>query len=113
MDEMRKDAEQNQELASENVRLHHELEQAQRQNLAFAADLARTFSTERTKTRVLSQTQDQLARSAKLATLGQMVAAIAHDVGNMISPIGGYADLLLSCPGLPEKGKKYSERIQQ
>jgi len=98
---------------SEMERLRRELEQAQKQNLAFASDLARTYSVERQKTQVLNRTQDQLSRSAKLATLGQMVAAMAHDVGNMISPVGGYADLLLMSPGLSDNTKKYAERIQQ
>src|SRR6185436_20764447 len=94
-------------------RLRHELNDAQKQSLAFAADLARTFSVERQKTQVLSRTQAQLARSAKLATLGQMVASIAHDVGNIISPIGGYADLLLMSPNLTDDGKRYATRVQE
>lgn len=97
----------------EMERLRRELELAQKQNLAFASDLARTYSVERQKTQVLNRTQEQLARSAKLATLGQMVAGMAHDVGNMISPVGGYADLLLMSPRLTDNAKKYAERIQQ
>lgn len=102
-----------QKLTAENAQLRHELKQTHEQNQSFAADLARTFSMERQKTRMLIRTQEQLVRSAKLATLGQMIAAIAHDVGNMIAPISGYADLLLTSPGLPEKAQKYAERIQQ
>ena len=98
---------------TEMERLRRELDQAQKQNLAFASDLARTYSVERHQTQVLNRTQEQLSRSAKLATLGQMVAAMAHDIGNMISPVGGYADLLLMSPGLNDNAKKYAERIQQ
>src|SRR5437773_1579240 len=65
---------------SELDRLRAELEQAHRQNLVYAADLARSFSGERAQSRALTKTQEQLSRSQKLATLGQMVAAVAHDV---------------------------------
>ena len=61
----------------------------------------------------LLKTQEQLTRSAKLSALGQMAGAIAHDMGNIISPIVGYTDLLLMTPGLPEKSKRYADRIKK
>ncbi|HYG74070.1 MAG TPA: ATP-binding protein [Planctomycetota bacterium] len=106
-------ANEQQDARAEIQRLQLELAESQKQNLAFASDLAKTYAAERHNTHALMKTKEQLERSAKLATLGEMVAAIAHDVGNMISPIGGYADLLAMNPDLPENCKKYTRRIQE
>lgn len=99
--------------SAELERLRAELDEAHRQNFVYAADLAKSFSGERAQSRALVKTQEQLSRSQKLATLGQMVAAIAHDVNNMIGPIDAYAELLMRVPNIPDNGRKYALRIQQ
>ncbi|HLX65039.1 MAG TPA: ATP-binding protein [Planctomycetota bacterium] len=99
--------------AEELERLRAELDQAHRQNLIYASDLAASYSGERSTTRALAKTQEQLTRSKKLATLGQMVAAIAHDVKNMIGPVDGYAELMLRMPDTPEVIRRYAMRIRQ
>jgi signal transduction histidine kinase len=93
--------------------LRAELAEAHRQNLVYAADLAKSFGGERAHARALVKTHEQLNRSQKLAVLGQMVAAIAHDVNNMIGPIDAYAELLLRIPDVPDNVRKYAMRIQQ
>ena len=92
-------------------RLREELDSVHRQNFRFAADVARGYSRERDQTRIITKTNDQLARSAKLATLGTMLAGIAHDVNNVIMPIVGFTELLQSTPDLPAKGKALAARI--
>ncbi|MCW5636470.1 MAG: cache domain-containing protein [Rubrivivax sp.] len=46
------------------------------------------------RTRELEQTQQQLVRSEKLATVGQLTASIAHEVNNPIAVIQGNLDLV-------------------
>jgi signal transduction histidine kinase len=46
------------------------------------------------RTRQLAETQAQLVRSEKLATVGQLTASIAHEVNNPIAVIQGNLDLL-------------------
>jgi len=46
------------------------------------------------RTRQLEETQAQLVRSEKLATVGQLTASIAHEVNNPIAVIQGNLDML-------------------
>ena len=57
------------------------------QNLQYAKDLAKTFKGRKEVSGKLEKTQDQLVRSDKLATMGQMAAGIAHEVNNMLTPV--------------------------
>jgi signal transduction histidine kinase len=41
----------------------------------------------------LAQVRESLLRSEKLATVGQLAAGVAHEVGNPLGAIGGYASL--------------------
>ena len=40
--------------------------------------------------------QQQLARSAKMEALGRLAAGVAHDLSNILSPVVGYPDVMLS-----------------
>ena len=42
----------------------------------------------------LRETQDSLIRSEKLASVGQLAAGVAHEVGNPLAALSGYLELL-------------------
>jgi len=46
----------------------------------------------------LARLQDQLIRSERLATLGTMVAAIAHEFNNILTPVMSYTEMALGSP---------------
>jgi two-component system NtrC family sensor kinase len=50
--------------------------------------------------------QAKLARTEKMAALGQLVSGVAHEVNNPLSAIIGFTDLLLESPDLPESARE-------
>jgi signal transduction histidine kinase/CheY-like chemotaxis protein len=79
-------------LAAHQARLHAELEKAYND---------------------LRQTQATVMQQERLKALGQMASGIAHDVNNALSPVVGYADLLLHAEhGLSPTGKKHLKHIR-
>src|SRR5262249_41170207 len=60
----------------------------------------------------LRQTQQSVMQQERLKALGQMASGIAHDVNNALSPVVGFADLMLRGEnGLSDNGKKYLKHI--
>src|ERR1051326_2298341 len=60
----------------------------------------------------LRQTQQTVMQQERLKALGQMASGIAHDVNNALSPVVGFAILMLRDePALTSKGKKYLNHI--
>ncbi len=79
-------------LAAHQARLHNELERAYNN---------------------LRQSQQTVMQQERLKALGQMASGIAHDVNNALSPVVGFADLLLRGEnGLTATGKKYLKHIR-
>ena len=61
----------------------------------------------------LRQTQQTVMQQERLRALGQMASGIAHDINNALSPIVGFADLLVRGEaGLSETGQKYLNYIK-
>ena len=61
----------------------------------------------------LRQTQATVMQQERLKALGQMASGIAHDVNNALSPIVGFADLILRGEqGLSANGKKFIKHIR-
>lgn len=59
----------------------------------------------------LETTQQSLIRSEKMAGVGQLAAGIAHEVGNPLSAIAGYAELLADSDLTEEERRDLGERI--
>jgi len=79
-------------LAAHQARLHGELERAYNE---------------------LRQTQQTVMQQERLKALGQMASGIAHDVNNALSPVVGFADMMLrSEQGLTANGRKYLKHIR-
>jgi PAS domain S-box-containing protein len=51
----------------------------------------------------LQATQRQVLQQERLRAMGQMASGIAHDFNNSLSPIVGFAELLLRLPDLPRE----------
>ena len=60
----------------------------------------------------LKATQQQMLQQERLRAMGQMASGIAHDFNNSLSPIVGFAELLMRTPDLPrETTQAYAELI--
>jgi signal transduction histidine kinase/FixJ family two-component response regulator/HAMP domain-containing protein len=61
----------------------------------------------------LRQTQQVVMQQERLKALGQMASGIAHDVNNALSPVVGFADLIVDAePGLSEHSKRHLNYIR-
>ena len=60
----------------------------------------------------LKATQRQVLQQERLRAMGEMASGIAHDFNNSLSPIVGFAELLMRRPDLPsETAQKYVKLI--
>jgi signal transduction histidine kinase/ActR/RegA family two-component response regulator len=79
-------------LAAHQARLHNELERAYNE---------------------LRQSQQTVMQQERLKALGQMASGIAHDVNNALSPVVGFADLLLrNEQSLSTAGRRHVQHIR-
>jgi len=58
----------------------------------------------------LSKAEEEVLRSEKLASLGRMAAGIAHDLGNPVSALTGYLDILIKGTRSQEKEREMLQR---
>ncbi len=61
----------------------------------------------------LRVTQNQLVQAEKMASLGQLLSGIAHEINNPLAGVMGYAQLLLKDPDLEEKVRQGLEKINK
>ncbi len=78
------------------------LEQAQEELKEWAATLEQKVDE---RTEEMSEMQGQLLRSAKLASMGELVAGIAHEINNPLTGILMFASLSSKNPDLPPQVK--------
>lgn len=82
-------------------------------HVALAASQARLHSDLQQAYQDLRQTQQAVLRQERLRSLGQMASGIAHDINNSLSPIVGFADLLLIRETqLSEQARRYLRNIK-
>ena len=61
----------------------------------------------------LKQTQEELIRTEKLASIGRFAAGVAHEVGNPLGAILGYTSILEKDGINQEESKDYLKRIEK
>ncbi|MEW6202100.1 MAG: ATP-binding protein [bacterium] len=61
----------------------------------------------------LRRNQDQLIQSGKLAAIGELAAGVAHEIGNPLSAIYGYAQMLKKNPHDEETRRQYLAEIEK
>lgn len=106
---------ENEKKAESSVRkLESDLKAIEEQALLYAKDLARIFTERKEKERQLELTKEQLARSARIALLGELAAGIAHEINNVLTPAtGNISILLMDRSSLPRKVVKRLEIIEK
>jgi signal transduction histidine kinase len=65
------------------------------------------------KNKQLKQTQEELIRTEKLASIGRFAAGVAHEVGNPLGAILGYTSILEKEGIDREEAKDYLKRIEK
>ncbi len=93
------------ELAESFKTMTHFLQKSHEQITEYSRQLEQKVE-ERTKR--LKQTEQELIRSEKFAAIGQLVAGIAHELNNKLTPILGYTQIFR----LLDIEEKYQESVQ-
>lgn len=63
--------------------------------------------------RTLKKQQQEMVRAEKLASVGRMAAGLAHEIGNPLSVVQGYLEILRSAEGQSEVHKDFLRRSEQ
>ncbi len=64
-------------------------------------------------TQKLRETQEQLVRSERLASVGRLAAGLAHEIGNPIAALMGLEDLLLAGGLEPDMERDFLQRMRR
>jgi len=83
------------------------------EHVALAAHQARLHTQLQSAYDELRQTQQAVMQHERLRALGQMASGIAHDINNALSPVSGFAELLLRTEqNLSETARQYLHHIK-
>ena len=83
------------------------------EHVALAAHQARLHTQLQSAYDELRQTQQAVMQHERLRALGQMASGIAHDINNALSPVSGFAELLLrNEKNLSEAAHRYLNHIK-
>ncbi|PYM11610.1 MAG: hybrid sensor histidine kinase/response regulator, partial [Verrucomicrobia bacterium] len=83
------------------------------EHVALAAHQARLHTQLQSAYDELRQTQQAVMQHERLRALGQMASGIAHDINNALSPVSGFAELLLrNEKNLTEAACRYLNHIK-
>jgi signal transduction histidine kinase/CheY-like chemotaxis protein len=83
------------------------------EHIALAAHHARLYNDLQNAYSELREAQQAMMRQERLRALGQMASGIVHDINNLLAPVVGFADLLLSAePHLNARTKNYIQIIK-
>lgn len=61
----------------------------------------------------LKRLQTQFVQSEKLASIGQLVSGVAHEINNPLTAILGYSDLLAEDPTVDSRARSLAEKIRE
>lgn len=78
--------------------------------VAVAVENARLYTELRDAYDQLQQTQDQLVRSERVATVGMLAASIAHDMANIVAPLKPFVEMLLAGNELDDEARDVVQR---
>ena len=83
------------------------------QHVALAAHQARLHTKLQKAYDELRETQQAVMQHERLRALGQLASGVAHDINNTLSPISGFAELLLrNEKNLSENARRYLQHIK-
>jgi len=83
------------------------------EHVALAAHQARLHTQLQSAYDELRQTQQAVMQHERLRALGQMASGIAHDINNALSPVSGFAELLLrNEENLSENARRHLKHIK-
>src|SRR5205823_471215 len=72
-----------------------------------------TFAREKKAHEELRRVQEELIRAAKLSTIGELLASVAHEINNPVAAIVGFTELCAADDRCPPPLRADVERIRQ